>query len=153
MLIDAVKPALEDRKIPLDGIGIDVAANVFLGFVHDGAMRCEVPANAGVNARLVGHETAIAVRVPPNQWTEHLRGDVRNMEAADAAIALDQCHDGLFRRGFFLGAASGIPTDKSFVGLYGLASTAKRRSKQATVFFHSFTDAMASEPCGLHATI
>ena len=118
MLIDAVKPALEDREIALDGVGISVATNVLFGGMHDGLVRGKIPANPSVDSGFVGHETAIAVCVPANQRTEHLRSNVRNMEATDVTIPLDKCHDGLLRCGRFVSSASGLSPDISFIGFH-----------------------------------
>lgn len=101
MLIDAINAAFQDREIAFDAIGVNIATNVLLSGVHDGMVRGEIPSNPGVDMGLVGHETAIAMCAPSNQRTEHLRGDVRNMETADAAMESIAAASGIAARTFF----------------------------------------------------
>ena len=52
MLIDAINPALQDREIPLNGVGVDLAPHVFLRAVVHGLMRDEIPSDTGIDAQL-----------------------------------------------------------------------------------------------------
>src|SRR5205823_13863714 len=45
VLIGAVNAALQNRKEPLDGVGVDVAANVLIGTVLDRTVRSKIPAD------------------------------------------------------------------------------------------------------------
>lgn len=151
VLINAVDAALEDRKVALDGVGVGVAPDVFLGAVVDGLVRSEVPADAGIDRRLVAHEAAVHVGVAPEDGPQQLGSDVRDVEAADLAAALYQRHDGLLGRGRFECAAGGLAANVGFIGLHGLASAAQRRGPQVAIVLHGFADAMAKEPSGFHA--
>ena len=56
MLIDAINTALEDREIPLSGIGGGIAANIFIGGMVDGTMTGEPLTNFPVNGALIGSQ-------------------------------------------------------------------------------------------------
>jgi hypothetical protein len=148
MLIDALNPALQDRKVAFDGVGVDLAANVLFRAVDNGSVRSEVPADAGIDGRLVGHEAAVHMGVPCEDGPQELCGDIWDVKAADLAAALDKRHDGLLGCWGLIGAAAGLPTDIGFIGLDSLTGAPERRGKQAPIFLHGFADAVPGEPCG-----
>jgi hypothetical protein len=46
LLVHALDPALQDREKFLDGVGMNIVANVFVFGVLDGSVRGEIPADA-----------------------------------------------------------------------------------------------------------
>jgi hypothetical protein len=56
MLVDALHPTFEDRIEAFDGIGVDVAANVFLLTMVHALMAGELATNFKVLARLISHQ-------------------------------------------------------------------------------------------------
>src|SRR5579871_3505066 len=60
MLVDARHAALEHREHVLDGVGVDLAANVLLGCVIDGAVLGELAACGDVELGLVSVELRFA---------------------------------------------------------------------------------------------
>ena len=48
MLVDAINPAFQDRKIAFDGVGVGLAANIFLLGMVDSLVRDKVPAKSGI---------------------------------------------------------------------------------------------------------
>ena len=57
------EPANEERKEPLDRVGVIVATDVFLDAVPDGAMERERPTEALVHLRVISHEHHATVNV------------------------------------------------------------------------------------------
>ena len=58
MLIDATHPAFENRKIPFDGVGVDVTAHIFTCAVSYLLMLPEIASGMAVLSRLVGRDRA-----------------------------------------------------------------------------------------------
>jgi hypothetical protein len=82
---------------------------------------------------------------------EHASGHVGDMEAADHAAALHQCHHDLLWSGSFEGATGGFAPDVGLIGFNDPASAAERGSEQVADFPHSFADTVPKEPSGFHA--
>lgn len=94
MLIGATHAALEDRKVAFDGVGMHVAANVFLAGMLDGLMVCKVRRHAGIEAAFVGIEDALAGNVVGNESGNVFLGRAGNMEGANRTVPLNQADHG-----------------------------------------------------------
>jgi hypothetical protein len=151
--IAAVDPALEDREVTFGGIGMpEVRPDVFLGAVVHRAVACEQPTDGPVNRAFIGHQIAGAIYIRGHDRPESLCGYVRDMEAADSAIPLDQRqHCGLRRDLAF--AVSGLATDESLVALDNLICAAERTGAGDAEFSHGLADAMPEEPRGFQAAL
>src|SRR4051812_43939597 len=55
VLINAARAALEDGERPFDGVGVNVAANVFFDAMLHGLMRSEMSVRASVEFAFVRH--------------------------------------------------------------------------------------------------
>src|SRR6266480_290198 len=105
VLVNAVDAAFQDRKETLDGVGVNdpeiaIREGVRLGVAHvfvfpvlDGAVSCEIIANSGEGARLIGHEVAFGRCVLIENCVKVLAANVRQMERPHATFALDQRHN------------------------------------------------------------
>jgi len=56
MVINTIDAALQDREVTLDGIGVNIASDVFAKAVIDHAMFHEVAPDALIGRALVGHD-------------------------------------------------------------------------------------------------
>src|SRR6185312_10209441 len=62
VVVHAVDAALEDAEIAFDGVGVGIAAHVFLGAVVDDLMG-EIVAKLAVHASVIGHDDRLVVNV------------------------------------------------------------------------------------------
>lgn len=147
VLVDAGQTALEDRKVVLNGVGVDVAANVLVGPVVNGVMleltadaivhRCTVGMHNGIPGDLLGHDRA-----------QGLAADFVDVERADLPIAFDQREDfHLVIRATSrpLVFAEFVPPI-GFVYLDNLARSTELLGEDGV--FHGFADAVSHEPSG-----
>lgn len=151
VLVDAVDAPLQDGEIAFDGVGGHVAARVFLGAVGDETILSEVPAELDVGCGFVGVEAAFGVNVAGDDRMQGLRGHVRDVKAADLPVALHQRHDVGFLADRPESPIGLRRADENLIGFDGLPRATEGRKEDVAFFFHSFTDAMAEEPSGLHA--
>ena len=56
VLVDAIDPALQDRKVAFDGVRMGIAANVFICRMDDGPMAGELLPDFPIDAALVSAE-------------------------------------------------------------------------------------------------
>lgn len=151
VLINAIDAPLEDGKVAFDGIGEGIAPHVFLGGMIDGLVVGERAPDRGIDQRLIAHKPAVRMGMAGDDGIEVVRGHVRNVEAADFAIALDQGHDGLLDRDGCEGPVLRFAADVGFVSFDSRTTAAHLRREQGGHFLHSLPDAMAEEPSGFHA--
>jgi hypothetical protein len=151
--ITAVDSALQDREIIFGSVGVpEIGADVFLGAVVHRAVAGELPTDGPVNRAFIGHQIAGAIYIRDHDRSESLCGYVRDVEAADPAIALDQRqHCGLRRDLAF--AVCGLATDESLVALDNLICAAERAGIGDAKLSHGLADAMSEEPRGLQAAL
>lgn len=109
MLIHTINPPLQDREIPLNGVGIGVAPHVLLGGMVDGLMGSEPSAWPGVDVGLIRVELAVWMGMPRDDRGEGVGSDVRDVEATDLPFALDQGENGLLRRDRPIRPVFGLP--------------------------------------------
>ena len=89
--IATIDTALEDQEVIFGSVGVpEEGADVFLGAVVHRAMTSELPSDGPIDRAFVGHQVTRAINVCGHYRSEGLSGDVRDVEAADSAIALDQ---------------------------------------------------------------
>lgn len=149
MLVDAFHAPFEDRIVTLDGIGVDVAANVLVIAVLHGSVASKGAADVLVVAGLVGHQRSFAINVGADNRVNLPGAGIFNMKATRAAFALDQSEDSVFVSPSGPALALAVDTaDESFVGLDDLARTAHRSHTDNA---HCFTDAVRHEPSGLES--
>src|SRR6266404_6086645 len=153
MEVAAVDSAFEDREVVFRSVGVpEESANVFLGAVVHRAVPSELPSNRPIDRTFVGHQVAGAIDVGGHYRSESLSGNVRDVEAADPAIALDQRqHSGLGRDLAF--AVRGLSTDESLVALDNLICAAKRTGSGDAKLGHGFANAMPEEPRGFQTAL
>jgi len=151
VLVNAVNATLENAKIALNGIGVYVAANVFVGAMGDGPMESKVVADIGVSLRLIGHEITFERDVPGHDAAQSVGADIGDMERAHATIALDKRQDRLFHRGRQEGFAASLSANIGLIHFHGLTSAAHGFGKHAAMLFHGLPNAMGEEPRGFQA--
>src|SRR3954451_5055621 len=101
MVIDAVDAALQDREISFDGVGMRVAANVFLDGMIDSLVAGEALADLGINGALVGAQ----IRLGRNFFFEdrlQIGGiGVRDMKDLTRPLRSTSATTGSWRGNFF----------------------------------------------------
>src|SRR5579863_9558509 len=94
MLVDALHPALEDRKEALDGVRMGIAAHPFLGTMINAFVAGEALADTAVLVRLVGHQGASLIGMGENDRMQVAGLDTINVERPSAPAALNQRQHG-----------------------------------------------------------
>ena len=151
--IAAVDPALEDREIIFGGVCVpEIGAYVFLCAVVHRSMPGELPANRPIDRAFVSHQVAGLVHVGGHDRPESLCGYVRDVEATNPTIALDQGQHGGLRWDLAF-AVSGLAADESLIALDNLICTAERARTGNAKLSHGLSDAMAKEPRGFQAAL
>lgn len=153
MVEGAGDAALQDREVTLDGVGVNVATDIFLDAVVDGLM-AEVPVHMAVLPSIVGDEQGLVIDLGHEDRAESGRGNAGDVMRTDVTIALDQGEDSLLTptaTELLGGALAPMPVlllaaDEGLVGFDGLALSTKRTK---ATFLHGFADAMRHEPSGL----
>lgn len=152
MVIDAIDPALEDREIVLDGVGVRVASHVFLDTVVDALVARELIAHQAVLPGIVGHEPGAAIYLRHQDRAQRLGVHLGHVMRAHEAATLDQGErDLLARPADRAGALAAmlvllLAADIGLVRLDRLAFAAKRASMKLA---HPFADAVRHEPGAL----
>ena len=77
VLVDAFHATLENRVVALDGVGVDVAANVFVNGVVDGFMAGKFPSDPRVPTGIVRHQRRVALDVFVHGLALYRRGAYR----------------------------------------------------------------------------
>jgi hypothetical protein len=149
VMVDADNSAFQDREIIFDGIGMpEMGADVFLGTVVDGAMPAKFVADAWVNQALIRHQVGSAVDLGDNDRAQRGSADMRDMEGANRAVALNKRqHGGLGRNLVF--AIARLAADVGLVDFDDLVLTAESAGQLA--FAHCLANAVHHEPGGLIA--
>jgi hypothetical protein len=93
MLVDARHPALEDRKVAFDGLGVGFAANPFFLAVVNRFVTGELPADRTVHIRLISAEMAGSVGVVENDLANLASGYGLDLDGTSFAPALNQGDD------------------------------------------------------------
>lgn len=93
VLVDAAHPALENREVALDRIGMRLAADVLAGRVAHRLVPSVLAADLRVEAALVGHQLGLAGRVGAQDLADLFLGRGLRMEGANLATALHQTND------------------------------------------------------------
>jgi len=146
LLVDADHAALEDREEAFDGVGVDIAPDVFLLGVNDDLV-------AGSLGRVL--EAHGTVRDQARALAEVLVEDasgalgVHGQRAGDT-VAINEAEDALVAA-LAVRALLGVMGigNEGLVNLDGRAFAANRAGAGSRG--HGFTDAMAEKPGGLHA--
>lgn len=147
MLINTAHPALKDREITFDGVGVNVAANVFPCAMHNEIMRCEIVAQLAILTGFIGVHSGFL-------------GDVFAQDRDKGGLAQVFDNDGL-------GASSGAVNEgKHFVlvvaatgglglfvldadkGLIHFHNAAIRTEIGGAIGTHRFADTVRHEPSG-----
>ncbi len=133
-MINPVYPALENRKIAFDSIGMDIATHIFANAVVHHAVLLEASPQAFGGRAFIGHNEGRGIDLRFDNGAKRLGRDGGDMVRLYPTAALDQCEDG-----FLAGAAStemlalaGVlvllqAADKSFIDLDHLALCAQPR--------------------------
>lgn len=155
VLINAVHAAFQDRKEALDGVGADdpitFVPDIFVFGVVDGAMRGEIPTDGNQRLLFVSHEIALERSVLVEDRMKIIAAHVRHMERPRGTVPLDQREYRVHVAGPTADLGSGLPTDKSQIGLQGFSFAAHRGS--AARRCHDLADAVHQEPSSFHAAI
>src|ERR1700680_4393873 len=94
VVVHADNPAFKDREITFYGVGVRIAANVFLRRVIDGLMAGEAISGLPVDAAFIGPQVRLRRNLFSQNGLQIGRSDVRDMKGRDAAFALYQCDHG-----------------------------------------------------------
>lgn len=148
VLVNAVDAALEDAEVTLNGVGVDIAPDVFLGAVVDGLVpTTEAHADVGGHTAIIGHVAAVGVDVLGQDWPQVVGIDVGDVEAADMAPTLHQGYDNLLGRDDIgIGAVRCLAADVALVAFHGAPWTTQRLVANG---LHGFPDAHGHKPSGL----
>src|SRR5205814_2070541 len=97
--IAAVNPALQDRKEPLNRIGVRLdpigqLARPFFFAVVDRIMAGEAMADPAIGAQLVSHQPAFGVSAADNDVAEGRCGDVLDLAGSRPTAALNESNNG-----------------------------------------------------------
>src|SRR3954471_18202723 len=150
VMVDAVDTALQYREVALNGIGVGVAANVFLGGVINGLVAREALAGFQVDSALIGAQMRLVRNLFFDDRLHISRVDIRNMEGRDAALALDQRDDWFVARQLLcVSPVLRLAADIGFIGLHEF-SFAAQAAGQLT-FAHGLANTMAHKPCGFES--
>lgn len=157
MEVAAGDAPLQDAEVVLDGVGVSVAADVFVRLVGY-AFMVEVATHMAVLAGIVGVQLGLPVDLSHDDRPQVRGGDAGDVHGADATIALDQRARGFLAPAPAQTALGALATmavlflaaDEGFIGLYCLAFAAQR-SQRTTL--HGLANAMGQEPSGLHAAL
>ena len=146
VLIGAVDPALQDREVSFDRIGVRIAAHVFISRVVYGLVAGELLADLPINAALVGAKMGGLVDFTFKDGTQVVCIHVRDMAGADAAVAFNQRDDGFLGRRLPVSAVPGFAAHKGLVNFHEHPFAAERAGKSS--LHHGLTDAVSNEPSG-----
>jgi hypothetical protein len=145
--IGALHAPFEHRKVALNGVGGDFAANVFLRLMVHGIMQREIFAQVFVLIGLIGHHLGFGLNVGFQNRNDVGNGGAIDVEAAGlAATPHKGQHHVLVAP---TGAGLGLAFDATNEGLIGLDNVTFAAHGTAFSRAHSLTDAMGNEPCGL----
>lgn len=145
-MIDAVNSTLQDRKITFDGIGINVAANIFLDRMVDSFMASKALADLRIEFALIGAQIRLGRNLLFDDRLEVGGIDVRDVERCDATTAFDQCDNGFVARQLLcVGSVLDLASDIGFIRFNCFALAAQ--SAGQFPFTHSLANAMRQEPC------
>lgn len=153
VLINAVHAAFQDREESFYGVGVSVAAHVFVGIVLDGAVRCKIPADGGKRCFLIGHELAFGRSMAAQNRVQGVGANVRHVEGPCRAVTLDQRQNRPHVAGAGVNLGSRLAANIGQVRLKGTTFTSHRRANAILGRLHDFADSMGQEPSGLHAAI
>src|SRR5205085_9257866 len=128
----------------------EIGADVLLRAMVHCAMPGELPPYRPVNGAFVGHQVSGAIDIGGNDWSQGLGSDIRDVEATDTPIALDQGQDRGLRRNAAL-PVRGLAAYEGFVAFDDLIGTPERVRAIHAEFGHRLANAVPEEPCGLHA--
>ena len=97
MLIYAFHPAFEDAVITFDGVRMDIAANIFIGFVTDALMAREMIPEREIVAAFVGHHRGFLRNIGLDDRDYIGRACSLDMERANLpAIAVNERQHSIF---------------------------------------------------------
>lgn len=145
MLIDAFHAALEHAVKILDGVGMHIAANIFIGFMTDALMGREVIAQREIVAAFIGHHRGFLRNIGLDNWNDIGGASSLDMERANLpAVTINERQDRIL-------VAVAATLDRTFF----TAGEGFIRFNYATDTAHwgkttgpeRLTDAMAHEPC------
>jgi len=144
MMICPDQAALEQTEEAFDGIGMDVAAHVFLFGMGYRFMRRGNLAHLLIVSRVVSHQVGIGGHLGFENRFQCCAGHSRNMERANLPAALDKRKDRILVRpsaARFLRVGFSAP--KGFIRFYDLSAAADRITMLG---FHRLADTMCHEP-------
>src|SRR5262245_45549845 len=152
MMINTSNAALHDREVTLNGVRMDVAANILVDTVIDRMVIGLTMASTGT--AIVADRVCSTCDLFVHNRTQRLGSDVRHMMRADFTATLDNREHSFFTHAtnVFLVALADVlvalfAANVGFVKLNCLARTAKRTSRLEIA--HTLADAMHHEPSGL----
>ena len=99
VLVGSAHTALEDREPVLDGVGMHVAANVFLARVLDALVTGKHAIHAVIEAAFIGDQAALAGHVGSDERRDVLLIGLNDMEGSNRTATLDKTEDGAFVAG------------------------------------------------------
>src|SRR5579862_45427 len=151
MLIGSVNAAFQDAEKAFNGIGVDVAADVFINRVVDGFVRSEGLAddvNEGVG--FIGVEERNAVNFCLlNRVVQGMRLNVRNMERAHTAFTFHKRENRIHRSTCGAKLPARLAANASGIGFDDFAGPAHAFDAR----LHRLANAMGQVPRGFHAAL
>ena len=147
VLVNSVHAALKHAKVTLDGVGVDFAPHVFLDAVVDGFVLGQGGAGPVIDAGFVSHQAGLFGHILHDDLGGSSTIASRNVEAADAATALNQGnHGALVAVAAPLGAAL-FAADIRFVGFHDGTFAAHRLHADSA---QRLAQTVRHEPSGLY---
>jgi hypothetical protein len=123
MLIHAFHATLEDRIIALDGVGMNLAAYIFIRFVTDAFMARKVISEREIMAAFVGHHRGVFRNIGLNNWNDISGACAINMERANLpAFSID-------KRQYSVLVAMAAPLNRAFLATRRMGSSMMQRGE------------------------
>ena len=90
VVIRPIDRALHDGKVALNGVGVNVAANVIASTLVDGTVQRKLAADFLSGPAFVRHDLCSAVDLSPDDWAQIVRANGGDMMRAHLAVPLDE---------------------------------------------------------------
>ena len=152
MKVASINAAFQNREEAFDGVREDVISDIFFYEMVHSLMAREPPRSMIINLGLVGNEPSIRMNMPSNDRREIASRHARNVKATNFPTPLDQRDNWSFG---WRWSECAIFSFAAHIGLINFDSFFRPTdgiSKRRRQLFHGLANAVAEEPCRLHAS-